>query len=446
MNDSLPPILSDDLLRVALTRQPPAPVSDALWDDLHRALASTTQQRRRVIVWPWTPSLPGLPPTTARRRLRAVAVLATLALLIALSLGAIAIVGSIHRVPPPFGLAGPGLIAFDSGGDIFVSNADGTDRRQLTSGPAIDLMPVFSPDGTKLTYVSLIDPTDPANYAIPIEQLVVIDPDGTHRVVIATKHATGSAYDDPYHYSGSASWSPDSTRLVYAGPPDGKNDRIFVAQADGSASRTVGDETVRGQDPIWSPDGKRIAFHGGSNDSERGIYVMNADGSDVRRLVGLKATYSPIVWSPNGSAIAFVERPGPTGQEIWIVGVEDGVPRRVSNTTDINDAPAWSPDGSWLAYDTTPKGYLPNLQFVVVRPDGSGTTVFAPPVANGPTWSPDGHHLMGTAFEDPATPFQHSIAIVDIADGTVVVLPRNGTSGSANDDVKGIPGWQRRAD
>ena len=158
MNDSRSPFLSDDLIRVALTRQPPASVSDAVRHDLQSALASTTQQRRQVIVWPWTPRLPGLPPTTARRRLRAVAILATIALLVGLCLATLALVGGIHRVPAPFGLAKPGLVAFNSGGDIFVSNIDGTDRRQLTSGPAIDLMPVFSPDGTKIAYLSLIDP------------------------------------------------------------------------------------------------------------------------------------------------------------------------------------------------------------------------------------------------------------------------------------------------
>jgi Tol biopolymer transport system component len=444
MNDIRTPILSDDLIRVALTRQPPAPVVDVLRRDLAQGLATTRQRRRQVIVWPWTPGLPGLPPTTVRRRVRAAAIMATLALLVVLSLAAIALVGGIHRLPAPFGFARPGLIAFDSGGDIFVSNADGTDRRQLTSGPAIDLLPTWSPDGTRLAFVSLFDPTPATIETPPTEELVVIDPDGTHRTVVATKPGSWSAYDDPYHYGSGASWSPDSKQLLYAGPPQG-DERIFVSQADGIGSRMIGSEGAKGQDPIWSPDGKRIAFRGGSNDTDRGIYVMNADGSDVRRLVGLKASYTPLTWSPDGSAIAFVERPGP-GQQIWVVGVDDGVARAVSNATDINDAPAWSPDGSWLAYSTSPKPYLPNVRFVIVRPDGSGETVLAPLVASGPAWSPDGHNLVGTAYVDAATAFQHSIAIVDIADGTAFVLPRREVNGSIGDDVKGIASWQRLAD
>jgi Tol biopolymer transport system component len=440
MNDSRSPFLSDDLIRVALTRQPPAAVTDVLGHDLSRGLATTTQRRRQIIGWPWTPSLPGLPPTTARRRFRAVAIMATAALILTLSLVAIVLVGSRHRLPPPFGLAKPGLLAFDSGGDIFVSNADGSGRRQLTSGPAIDLLAHWSPDGTKLAYLSLIDPTVSANYATPREELVVIDPDGSHRTVVGTKVATGSAYDDPYHYGSGASWSPDSRQLVYSGPPDG-TDRIFVTQADGTGSRMIGDEVVKGQDPIWSPDGTRIAFRGGANDNDRGIYLMNADGSDVHRLIALHASYSPLTWSPDGSAIAYVERPGPEGQVVWVVGVDDGIARPVSNSTDVNDAPAWSPDGSWLAYSTTPKPYLPDVRFVVVRPDGSGATLLKPPVASGPAWSPDGKKLVGTAYEGATTAFQHSIAIIDIADGTAVILSRE-TSGSSGEDVKGYASWQ----
>ena len=406
MNASRSPLLSDELIRVAITRQPPAPVTEVLRHDLSRALATTTQRRRQVIAWPWTPSLPGLPSTSARQRVRVVAIMATLALLVALSLAAVAIVGSIHRVPPPFGLAKPGLIAFDSGGDIFVSNADGSNGRQLTSGPAIDLLPVFSPDGTKIVYLSMYDVA-----SLPTEDLVVIDADGTHRVVIATKLATGSAYDDPYHYGSGSSWSPDSKELVYAGPALGEN-RIYVARADGTGTRMVGDGRAKGQDPIWSPDGKRIAFYGGSNDSDRGIYVMNADGSDVRRLVELQDSYSPITWSPDGRWIAFTKRPGPEGQEIWVAGVDDGLAVLVSNSTDVNDAPAWSPDGSWLAYSTAPKPYLPNGHFVIVRPDGSGRSVLTPLVAGGAAWAPDGRHLVGTAYDDATTAFQHSIAIV----------------------------------
>jgi hypothetical protein len=48
----------------------------------------------------------------------------------------------LHRLAPsapaPAGLAKPGLIAFDLAGDVLLTNADGTGRTQLTSGPDVD--------------------------------------------------------------------------------------------------------------------------------------------------------------------------------------------------------------------------------------------------------------------------------------------------------------------
>ena len=55
-----------------------------------------------------------------------------LALLVSIAL--VGLVGG-RRHPLPAGLARPGLIAFDSAGDIFVSPADGTPARALTQGP-----------------------------------------------------------------------------------------------------------------------------------------------------------------------------------------------------------------------------------------------------------------------------------------------------------------------
>ena len=79
----------------------------------------------------------------------------TLALVLAAA-GAVAVGASILQadLPPPFGPARNGLIAFESGGDIWVVDPDGTDRRQLTSAPGLEHSPAWSADGTRLAYWS----------------------------------------------------------------------------------------------------------------------------------------------------------------------------------------------------------------------------------------------------------------------------------------------------
>ena len=64
----------------------------------------------------------------------AVVIAVTVVALIVSAIAAGLFVGSQRRLPPPFGIAKPGLIAFDLGGHIFVANPDGTGRRQLTTG------------------------------------------------------------------------------------------------------------------------------------------------------------------------------------------------------------------------------------------------------------------------------------------------------------------------
>jgi dipeptidyl aminopeptidase/acylaminoacyl peptidase len=57
-------------------------------------------------------------------------------------------------------------------------------------------------------------------------------------------------------------WSPDGTRIAFLSTRDDKDDRsgLFVIRAGGGEARQVGD--VRGEisQPRWSPEGSRIAF------------------------------------------------------------------------------------------------------------------------------------------------------------------------------------------
>ena len=116
--------------------------------------------------------------------------------------------------------------------EIHVIGADGSNEKRLVRGPGVGF-PAFSPDGTKIAFVSKQD-RDTGIY--------VMDADGTNVEKLA-----GSATDDT-----APSWSSSGERIVYSGE-GALGTEIRVVNADGTRERSVTDSPTEGIDPVWLP-------------------------------------------------------------------------------------------------------------------------------------------------------------------------------------------------
>jgi TolB protein len=167
---------------------------------------------------------------------------------------------------------------------IFVMNADGTDVRQLTSGAGQNIHPMWSPDGLRILFntthfaeESLAANKGPAENRVIGEKtddnmdLATVRPNG--RDLERITHGGGYTY---------ATFSPDGKSILHRRQQD-KVSQVFLMNSDGSGDHNLSGGANLDGWPSWSPDGKRIVF---SRHVQNGfqIFVMNRDGSGARQL------------------------------------------------------------------------------------------------------------------------------------------------------------------
>lgn len=192
--------------------------------------------------------------------------------------------------------------------DIWIMNADGTDRRSLTSDNHKNEQPNWSPDGDWLAFVS--DRTDTKCVFVcrrngsEIKQLTedvgdalypTWSPSGSQisfsfvqngcRDVLLvdvrsrqTQKLTQGSNDE-----GKSWWSPDGERLLYNSIVDGKM-CAHVMKSDGTARTTLttdssNNEAVYG----WSPDGQKILISSTREENED-LYLLESDSDNAVRL------------------------------------------------------------------------------------------------------------------------------------------------------------------
>ena len=158
--------------------------------------------------------------------------------------------------------------------DIYTMNADGTNVRQLTNELGYDGGPFWSYDGKQIVYRAYHPETEAqkADYTSLLKQnlirpttleIWVMNADGSNKRQVTRN---GKANFGPYFF-------PDGKRIIFASnmdDPKGRNFDLYKVNVDGTGlERITFNDTFDGF-PMFSPDGKKLVFASNRNAAKQG--------------------------------------------------------------------------------------------------------------------------------------------------------------------------------
>ena len=184
--------------------------------------------------------------------------------------------------------------------DLIAVNTDTpADAVVITDAPSNEAMGTWSPDGSRIAFVSDRD----GNY-----ELYVADADGGNARRLTT---TAEVELSP-------EWTPDGRQILYVVQVVGGRMQLWVMEADGTGARALTtDAEGANLDPAVSPDGRTIAFtstRGGNYD----IYLMDREGKNATAALASPAKESRPAWFPDGT-LAFLQERTERGRPVPVV-------------------------------------------------------------------------------------------------------------------------------
>jgi dipeptidyl aminopeptidase/acylaminoacyl peptidase len=258
--------------------------------------------------------------------------------------------------------------------------------RQLTNAKKSSQSPAWSPDGSKLAFIS--DRTDK-------RQIYLISPQGGEADALTSVEDGISSF----------AWSPDGKTIAYTATeakPAAIKDRdkkygefqvveqdhrmthLFSIDVAARATRTMTSGSFNVGSFSWSPDGKSIAFDHRvnpalANSGSADISIVTVADASIRKLVTQEGPDSHPVWSPDGSRIAFeTAMANPaffyTNSLIATVPAAGGAPTVLSAAFDEDPSiVAWKPNGLFFSASARTYSYLYKLD-----PDTKAVTRLSP--------------------------------------------------------------------
>ncbi|SFS13867.1 Dipeptidyl aminopeptidase/acylaminoacyl peptidase [Granulicella pectinivorans] len=177
------------------------------------------------------------------------------------------------------------------------------DRGDAVSSDRFDPHPLWSPDGTRISYTERSREHFSGKLKVlPFDQQKGAAAGEALDLYVA-KNDPGGAWA-----INTAAWSPDSSTLAVV-LQETHWDKIWLIPSKGGKPKELTFGTGEDEQPIYSPDGRWIAFESNRGLAEqRHVWLVPAGGGEPHRLTNLDGIEAEPQWSTDSKSITFTQR------------------------------------------------------------------------------------------------------------------------------------------
>lgn len=255
------------------------------------------------------------------------------------------------------------FLTYAARGDIWLVAIDGGRPKRLTEGDFGDSSPIFSPDGSRVYFVSGRG---------DFNNLCYTTPSGDWSVAL-TRFASDISDPRP---------SPDGRQIAFIYHPqdDLNRSEVCVVPAEGGEARHLtGSPGVWDMQARWSPDSSSIAFTSNRSGWTE-LYLLNLVSGELRQLTSGAADVTGYGWSPGGRRIALViNRNG--AADLYLLKVASGEINLLRSANGWHSLPQWRSDRHWLTVEFESPATLPDLWRVDATTGEAQPITFSTPPA-----------------------------------------------------------------